>query len=213
MDLLGLDTIRMNSNAPIHTGDVIEVSPGNYTTSNTNEVPIVGKKSDKDANQGGESLLSQIWNSPLARYLVPDEIGINLTVSDVVGFGFNASIKGVFLTRGIDAGTGNVLLSGSARFGFDIGVTGTVEDGWYLGNPRNATMDGLLGTGQDASLGIGPYAGGVWRSLDSQGNPTWAGIEAGVGIKSPFALGGSVGQSQTVTVPQFVQFLSNTFHQ
>ena len=51
MDLLGLDTIRMNSNAPIHTGDVIEVSPGNYTTSNTNEVPIVGKKSDKDDNK------------------------------------------------------------------------------------------------------------------------------------------------------------------
>jgi hypothetical protein len=71
--------------------------------------------------------------------------------------------------------------------------------------------DGLLGTGQDASLGIRPYAGGAWRSLDSRGNPTWVGIEAGVGIKSPFAVGVSAGQSQTVTVPQFVQFLSDTF--
>lgn len=54
--------------------------------------------------------------------------------------------------------------------------------------------------------------GGVWRSLDAKGNTSWVGTEAGVGIKSPFTVGGSADQSQTVTVPQLIQFLSNNFH-
>ena len=106
-----------------------------------------------------------MWNSPLARYLVPDEIGINVTISAVVGAGFSGSVKGVFLTRGNDAGTAKVLLSGSVRGGFDIGVTATEEQGWYWDDARKATMASLLGDGQDASLGVGPFAGGIWRSM------------------------------------------------
>jgi hypothetical protein len=164
------------------------------------------------ANQGGESLLSQIWNSPLARYLVPDEIGINITVSDVVGFGFSGSIKGVFLTRGKDAGTGNVLLSGSARVGFDVGLSATEENGWYWGwDPRKASMDQLLGTGQDLSGGWDGIVGGIWRSLDGQGNTSWVGTEAGVGLIPSPRIGISGGQGTTVTVPQFIQWLLNNF--
>lgn len=66
-----------------------------------------------------------------------------------MAFGFSGSIKGVFLTRGKDAWTGNVLLSGSARLGFDIGLSATEENGCYWGwDPRKASMDQLLEQGK-----------------------------------------------------------------
>ncbi|XHR97245.1 hypothetical protein ACFJIV_11675 [Mucilaginibacter sp. UC70_90] len=158
-----------------------------------------------------ESTWDKIWNSKLARWIVPDQIGINGTVSNVVGAGFNLSAKIVILTRGKDAWKPSLLLSGSLRVGFDIGISATEEKGWYNGDARKATLDGLLGDGQDISLGIGPLAGGVWRSLDSQGQTTWFGIDEGAGIKAPFLIGASAGQSVTVTPSGFGDLLKRLF--
>jgi len=187
-------------------------SDGSPTTEDGNSASIVyvdlGRRRAPPTYQQDESLLSGLWNSPLARAIIPDEIGLNLTVSDVVGVGFNVSVKAIFLTRGKDAGKGNVLLSGSVRAGFDIGVSATEERGWYYGDARNATMAGLLGSGKDLSAGVGPVAGGIWESTDSPGTTTWFGTEGGAGLKSPFAFGVSAGDSATVTLPQFGQILS-----
>ncbi|MGF7073841.1 DUF6443 domain-containing protein [Mucilaginibacter sp. 3215] len=157
-----------------------------------------------------ENIFSRIWNSRIARWIVPDEVGLNGTLSDVVGVGGNINAKFAMLTRGKDAWKPSLLLSGSFRVGFDIGISATEERGWYNGDARKATLDGLLGDGQDISLGIGPVAAGLWRSLDDQKRATWFGVDEGVGF-SPFLLGVSVGQSYTLTPSQFLQKIKSLF--
>jgi hypothetical protein len=92
--------------------------------------------------------LSRVWNSTIARIIIPDEMGLNVSYNLApVGFGFGVSLKVVVITRGKDAGTIRLLGSGSARGGFDIGGSITEERGWFYGDERDATLVGLLGSG------------------------------------------------------------------
>jgi RHS repeat-associated protein len=145
-----------------------------------------------DANQGGESLLGQIWNSSLARAIVPDLIGLHFhgTLVPTVGAGYSINID--FITRGKDAGL-HESQTVSGRIGEEAGVGISFIDGHYNGgvNEANFNYNSLMGWGVDISGELGPVNVGVWGSFHNVGLPTWYGTSAGVG----FGIGGSAGVS------------------
>jgi hypothetical protein len=107
-------------------------------------------------------------------------------------FGIGASLNLTLLTRGKDAGLhGN--LTGSVRVGAEVGASVNLSEGWYNGDPRNATYNSLMGMGADVSAQVGVGIG-AWESFSrSPMQPSWVGGTIGVGP----GLGGSVGFTGT----------------
>lgn len=61
---------------------------------------FIGNHYGKNPNQAGGSILSQIWNSPFARYIVPDDITVSGSATFVPMLGFGASLNLTLLTKG-----------------------------------------------------------------------------------------------------------------
>jgi hypothetical protein len=150
--------------------------------------------SDFWVGQGmGESIWSDIWNSPIARALVPDEIGVQGSITLVPNVGGGNSFNVLVLTRGKDAGF-HMSQSLSARAGEEGGIGINATQGWFLGAGQNATYNSLTGLGADINGALGPGNVGIWTSLDSKSlAPTWIGTSAGTG----WSVGGSGGVSYT----------------
>jgi len=134
-----------------------------------------------DANQGGdaESLWSQLWNSPVARYFIPDDIGLHFSATLVPSVGGRYSFNIDLLTRGGDAGF-HLSQSLSARAGSEGGLSVDIIQGWYNGQGQDATYSSLTGWGADINGEVGPVNAGVWGSY-SNGHVSWLGTSAGTG--------------------------------
>ena len=142
---------------------------------------------------GNESLWSQIWNSPIVRYYIPDDIGIHFSATLVPTVGGRYSFNIDLLTRGKNAGF-HLSQSLSGRVGEEAGFTIDYVQGWYLGSAQKATYKSLTGWGADADVELGPVNAGLWSSIDGNTfKPTWIGSSVGTG----FGIGGSGGVDYT----------------
>lgn len=139
--------------------------------------------------------LSDAWNSPLARAIVPDDISLNLNMTFALGVGVGFAGSGHLLTRGRDAGF-HIAGSVSYRVGWEAGASASISDGWFVGDPRKATFESILGRGYDGSGNFLIYAASAWESTSTNSplTPTWTGYSFGVGP----GLGGSAGVSNTI---------------
>jgi len=113
--------------------------------------------------------------------IIPDMIEVNVSWSNILGVGYGINAQIFFMTRGQDAGTFHLTRSSSGKVGVDVGVSDTIVSGWYLGNSRNVTFDGLTGKGIDLS-GIMKFVGGLWGSTDKNNSLSWAGSNFGLGM-------------------------------
>nr|WP_068890055.1 hypothetical protein [Pedobacter panaciterrae] len=128
----------------------------------------------------GEGIVGRIWNSTFARYIVPDLINVNFNLTGVVGVGrgYNLSIN--LITRGKNAGF-HGLETTSKRVGLHFDASMNMSAGWYNGNPRNASLESLLGRGLDTSADVEAFGAGLWSSLRDNGTPSWLGYDFGMG--------------------------------
>ncbi|HZY37447.1 MAG TPA: RHS repeat-associated core domain-containing protein [Mucilaginibacter sp.] len=148
-----------------------------------------------DAGEDGEGLLEALWNSPLARFIVPDDIGLHLSATLVPTVGGRYSINLDLLTRGKDAGF-HLSHTLSGRAGEEGGIELSLSKGWYNGNGQDATYNTLTGWGVDADSSIGPLpiSAGGWASFDpASGHVNWVGSSVGFN----YGVGGSGGVGYT----------------
>lgn len=78
-------------------------------------------------------------------------VGINISASNIFGLGYGINIQGSLMLRGKDAGAVHGTWGYSGRLGKDAGLSATLMQGWFNGDPRNGTFNGLLGKGADVS--------------------------------------------------------------
>lgn len=177
----------------------VTVQSGNMASYLAAHVEI--QKQMDSFNTSGESIWSTIWNSPVARYIVPDVIGLNVGFTNVLGIGYGGNSQILVLTRGKDAGI-HATYGFSGRVGVDVGVSATAFSGYYLGDARNATYGSLLGTGADLSGSFAGVTGGGWSSLNSNFTPTWIGTDIGIAAGPPvgpkFGISGGVSITQPI---------------
>ncbi|WP_145856924.1 hypothetical protein [Pedobacter suwonensis] len=141
--------------------------------------------------------LTDIWNGPVMRALIPDLISINVSANFVPLIGSGQTLAINFITRG-DASV-SLTWSGSFRAGLHADASANLSVGRFLGDAENISLNSLLGTGYDASLDLEAVGVGGWISPSSNPNtivPTWIGASLGVG---PGA-GGSGGKSETYLI-------------
>jgi RHS repeat-associated protein len=111
----------MSVNGPV---DLHDNNEWNYSNSKNN-VPWV--RDDYSPN-------SNLWNSPIMRLLIPDRVGINISVTGLGNAGAAISYNADWITRGHDASlkpyiskTKSALFS-VAHLSFDLGLTGTLGE-------------------------------------------------------------------------------------
>jgi RHS repeat-associated protein len=182
-------------------------SPGGFnndkTTPNTNN-------SNSSSSTGIGSILSAIWYSPIARFIVPDMISVGGTFQTSSGV-YTKQTEGIILmTRG-EAGlylTSTTGTGGIDRLGTDVGVD--LDGGYYLGDAHNLSTNDLKGYSGEGTLGIdfgeiGRASGDVEGSVgfNSKGKPTTfnygIGLSVGYGISGEFKASGGVSYTESVT--------------
>lgn len=154
-------------------------------------------------------MVSNLWNSNLARVLVPDVFSINLSTSATALIGVNYEFSVNFITRGNDASFIPVItfapggqVGQSVFADASIGVSRgyfIVSDVRQLG--KGKANERLAGWSVDGVVGVGKGVGGSLNAslgLDTDGVPVFFKI----GILGGAAIGGgwSVGQSHTLIV-------------
>lgn len=168
-------------------------SSGYGFNTGTNPIQLDTVTVQGQANNGLSHMLTDLWNSPVMRTIVPDIVSYNISVSGVLGVGGGKTYSLNLVTRG--QVSLSVTQTESLRAGLhaDASINGSV--GWFLGSPQNASIDGILGLGVDGSVDLGAAGIGGWTSNNgTTGMPTWLGLGAGGGS----GVGGSVGVSNTV---------------
>lgn len=143
-------------------------------------------------------MVSKIWNSDIARVIVPDLIGFGINTNYSLGVGVGFNIQGNILTRGETPG---VYLTGgyTIRAGWELGLSASKIKGSFRGNPRESSINSLLGKGGDISGGAGLVSASAWTSLDDRGKVNWLGSSVGIGM----GFGGSVGYGVTTLLGGF----------
>ena len=144
---------------------------------------------------------SDAWNSPLARYYIPDYYTLSGSFQTSSGTYMNEELTFTLILRGRDPGlyfnttTG---FGGVSSVGVDIGCS--VGKGYYLGDARNLSSRLLSGWQGSGSVGVGLKSiigGSVNGGVDvgfSDGKATTVtdkvGISVGVGVSTPIFQGG-----------------------
>lgn len=144
-------------------------------------------------SSGGEGLLGSMWNSPFARWLVPDKLSFSIggDVAAFIGVGAQP-VNFSILTRGKEPGvyltptfTVNAGIGATASGGFSFGVS------TYTGDPRNITSSMLSGSSHGGMITggfLGDISIGGSRSSTGNGNSF---INGSIGIGIGFgAFGG-----------------------
>ena len=156
---------------------------------------------------------SDAWNSPIARYCIPDYYTLGGSFQTSSGIYMNEELTFTLMLRGKDPGlyfnttTG---FGGVTSVGFDVGCS--VGKGYYIGDARNLSssmLGGWLGSGS-AGVGLkaivgGSVNGGVDVGFDNNGKPTITtaklGISVGVGVSTPILQGGLGTGKATNAIP------------
>lgn len=181
-------------NTVLSGSTTLDFSKSGYIQVNTvyyeNSLSVYGVDANLIRTGGGEGTMSRLWNSTIARVIVPDNVTVSGSFLAVLGIGMGGSYNLTLLTRGKDVGF-HLNHTVSLKVGLEVGASWNVSNGWYIRDPRDATYDSLLGTGADVSGQFGVGLQG-WASYSKEGIQ-WIGIAGG---KGP-GIGGSVGISNT----------------
>jgi len=160
---------------------------------------------------------SNIWNSPMARTIIPDYYTLSGNFQTSSGIYLNEEVTLTIMLRGKDPGlyfNSTTGFGSVSSVGVDVGFS--VGKGYYLGDARNLSSNMLGGWQGSGSVGVGlkAIAGGsingvVDVGFDDNGNPTTVsskvGISAGVGVSTPiFQV--SIGPGKATNVLSLIKF-------
>ncbi|HCQ30324.1 MAG TPA: hypothetical protein DIU39_08565 [Flavobacteriales bacterium] len=160
---------------------------------------------------------SDAWNSPIARYYIPDYYTFSVSFQTSSGIYMNEDLTFTLMLRGKDPGlyfnttTG---FGGVTSVGVDVGCS--VGKGYYIGDPQHLSSSMLGGWQGSGSLGIGlkeiaggSVFGGVDVGFDNNGKPTTmtgkVGISVGVGVSTPI-LQGALGTGKATNAIPIIKF-------
>lgn len=127
IDLLGLDTISAGGGVPIKKGDDVQIAHGEYVKASANEVVVQAKRIPTFSEQV-ENTISNVWNSRLARFYIPDvvSIGGGFGFAKFLGAGYSNEFN--WILRGSEASiypiwttTTNVIIGGASGFSINVG--------------------------------------------------------------------------------------------
>jgi hypothetical protein len=184
-----------------------------------NPFPDIDKIVDNGADKVNRSAkyiqqnASDIWNSPMARAIIPDYYTLSGSFQSSSGIYMNEELTFTLMLRGKDPGlyfnttTG---FGGVSSVGVDVGCS--VGKGYYIGDARNLSSSMLGGWQGSGSVGVGLKAiaggsinGGIDVGLDDNRNPTTitgkVGISVGVGVSTPILQGGGGAGKATNAIP------------
>lgn len=156
--------------------------------------------------------LSDLWNGPIARMIVPDRLYIGVSYNFGVGLGTSGDISLNWITRGHDASFVPytvTTIAGTASIGYNASLNFNYGGGLYLTSdmrslePGKAASD-ILGAGGFVSGSVAAYglrAAGTVSASFSGSNPfnpdiTWITYGQSVGVSVPGA-SGTVGYSNS----------------
>ena len=110
-------------------------------------------------------------NNPNNFFGRPDMTAIGLSVNFVVGLGLGADVK----IGELDGGEKFVSITPKWGIGFDLGVSGEIETGYYKGKSSDFYANSLRGFSKSvgASLGIGMTASENIKDPHSKTAPVW----------------------------------------
>ena len=168
-----------------------------------------GSNSSHYTNNNNDSFnlsqtVSDLWNSTVARVIVPDVLSFNLSTSATAIIGVNFEFSVNFITRGNDAslmptitfssgsqagaGVSADALAGISRGYFTVTDVRTLQEGKSIGRIGGWSIDGVLSAGNGVGGAINASIG-----FDENGKPAFfkIGVSGGVSIGGGFSLGGS----------------------
>lgn len=205
-------------NGFINRGSNHQIGKNLYTTDNNNQplsfdnaLEPVEVSADRicKSESNSNSSLSDVWNSPIGRSVVPDKVGFSLSTSATVGAGTTSSLNIDWITRGNDASIIPYLtLTTGMQGGPKASADGTLSltAGYFFSSdmrkePSGSVANGLLGWGSygSGSVGMGgnvSLSGSVGFSGKIGTTPTW--FSGGVGFGAGVGGGFSGGFSQTM---------------
>ena len=184
-----------------------------------NPLPDIDKIVDNAADNVNRSAkyikqnTSDIWNSPLARSVIPVyyTVSVSGSVSSFITGGGELTLT--LMTTGKDSGlyfntTTNMGWVTSA--GADVGCS--IGRGYYIGDARQLSSSMLGGWQGSGGIGVGLKAkaggsinGGVDVGFNDRGKPTTItgeiGISVGVGVSTPVLQGGMGAGRATNSIP------------
>ncbi|MFY0255836.1 RHS repeat-associated core domain-containing protein [Chitinophaga sp. 30R24] len=145
IDPLGLDTVSANSTTPIQKGDQVNVGQDQYITASTNEVKVTGGEHKSFFGKLG-SMISNAWNAPATRAVVPDIVNAGVGFSGVFGVGAGTSVELNWVLRGPEASIKPVITTTeTVAGGFSVDATLNLGGASYLG-PVSDINRGMLQT-------------------------------------------------------------------
>lgn len=167
----------------------------NATSSTTTEEPSFG------------NLASDVWNSPIARMIVPDKMTITLSSSVTAIFGTYTGLDFHWITRGHDA---NIMPYPTFSVGGQIGTKASanaligMSRGYFLTSDvrkleEKKAAQALLGISVEMTGGIGVVAGvegSLSIGIDDKGFQT-----LDYGISGGFSIGGGLSGGANYTIP------------
>ncbi|MBK8659363.1 MAG: hypothetical protein IPN22_10985 [Bacteroidetes bacterium] len=158
---------------------------------------------------------SNAWNSPIARYYIPDYYTVSGSFQTSSGVYLNEEGTLTLMLRGKDPGlyfnttTG---FGGVTSVGVDVGCS--VGKGYYIGDARRLSSSALGGwqgsltvaTGAKVIIGAS-VSGGVDVGFGPDGQPTTVtskvGVSTGIGVSTPLIQGSIGGGHATDAIPIF----------
>jgi hypothetical protein len=175
----------------------------------TDGLPSMDKMADEGANvvvqtyNAAQAKAGDVWNSGLAKSIVPDYFTIGITRDAYFGAGVSKENTWTFILRGQDAGmykSSTESIMAASGFGADGGIS--ISSGLYLGPVSNLTYSVFSGTSYTGSAGIslkallgGTLSGGIDYTPASNGAPVLLGrrttFTLGDGLNTPILGAGS----------------------
>ncbi len=175
-------------------------------------VEVCADRICKDPTSISNSILSDAWNSPAARAVVPDKVGFSFSTSATAAVGTSNSLNIDWITRGNDASLipyvtltggfqGGIKASADANINFNIGWFNSPD---LRNESTGITSNGLLGWSAYGGGSVGAGANlNVSGSLGFRENPgskpTWLTIGIGTGG----GIGGGTSGGLSLTAPLF----------
>ena len=162
-----------------YSGSVKFENGGTYTM-DWKDFGVYRKKVYIDLNQDG--WLSELWNSPIARALIPDRISISLEGNVAVALGAGQDIEANFILRGRDARIKPYITNTlSRRVGFHGDAGFQINSYWYIGPSENIYSSFINGFTYDIDISAGFYGINLMIGTNEHGDPIWYGHGTGLG--------------------------------